>query len=144
LVPEDTVACDTLLRELFERPDEIFGQPVLPLSPGLATLATVDKESYLPREVALSFACETHPISEEVPLSQRAGEVEVPLLRRSGSVTSTVPDEVAGHTSEALSARPKTPLREAVLVVRRKMSNPKLSELFRIPQCRLSRKAVTL
>jgi len=43
---------------------------------------------------------------------QRAGEAEVPLLRRSGSVTSTVPDEVAGHTSEALRARTKTPLRE--------------------------------
>jgi len=59
----------------------------------------------------LSFACETHPTSEEVPLSQRAGEVEVPPFRRSGSVTSTVPDEVVGHTSEALGARPKTPLR---------------------------------
>jgi len=59
----------------------------------------------------ISFACETHPTSEQVPLSPRAGEVEVPLFRRSESVTSTVPDEVIGHTSEALGACPKTPLR---------------------------------
>ena len=80
LVPEDTVACDTLFRKFFERPDELFGQPILPLSPGLAIPATVDREFYLPRDVALSFLRETHPISEEVPLSQRAGEAEVPLL----------------------------------------------------------------
>jgi len=81
----------------------------LSLSPGVATPATVNEDAYLSREVALFFACETHPTSEEVPLSPRVGEVELPPFRRSGSVTSTVPDEVVGHTSEALDARPKTP-----------------------------------
>ena len=86
LIHEDTVACNTLLCEFFERPDELFGQSISPLSPGLATPATVDEDSHLSREVDVSFACETHTTSEEVPLSQRAGEAEVPLLRRSASV----------------------------------------------------------
>ena len=111
LVSEDTEASNTLLREFFERPAEFLGQPILSLSPDLATPATASEDAYLSREVALSFAYETHSTSEEVPLLQRASEVEVPLLRRSGSVTSTVPDEVVGHTLEALGARTKTSLR---------------------------------
>ena len=107
LVQEDTDTCDTLLREFFERPEEFLGQPILSLSPGLAIPATANEDAYLSREVALSFDRETHPTSEEVPWSPRAGEVEVPPFRHSGSVTSTV----VGHTSEALGARSKTPLR---------------------------------
>jgi len=94
LVPEDTVACDILLREFFERSEEYLGQPILSLSPGLATPTVATEGAYLSREVALSCDRETHPTSVEVPLSQRVGEVEAPPLRRSGSVTSTVPDEV--------------------------------------------------
>ena len=81
------------------------------MSPDLATPAIANEDAYLPKEVDLSFACKTHPTSVEVPLSQRASKVEAPPLRRSGSVTSTVPDEVVGHASEVLGARPKTPLR---------------------------------
>jgi len=112
LVDEDTDAANALLREFFERSEEYLGQPILPLSPGLATPAIAAWEVCLPREVILSCDRETHPTPEEVPLLQRAGEAEIPPLRRSGSVTSTVPDDVAGHNSEALAARPKTPLRE--------------------------------
>ena len=112
LADEGTDAANTLLREFFERSEEYLGQPILPLSPGLATPAIAARDVCLPREVALSGDREIHPAPVEVPLSRRAGEVEVPLLRRSGSVTSPVPDEVTGHASEALGARPKTPLRE--------------------------------
>ena len=112
LVDEDTDAANALLREFFERFKEFLGQPILPLSPGLATPAIATKDVCLPREVVLSCKREIHPTSEEVPLLQWAGEVEAPPLRRSGSVTSTVPNEVAGRTSEALGARPKTSLRE--------------------------------
>jgi len=77
----------------------------------LATPAiTAVRDVCLPREVALSCEREIHPTPEEVPVLQKADQVEFPLLRRSGSVTSTVPNEVAGRTSEALGARRKTPL----------------------------------
>jgi len=111
VVDEGTDAANTLLSEFFERSEEYLGQPILPLSPGLATPAIATEDAYLPREVALSCDRETHPTSEEVPLLQSAGEVEAPPLRRSGSVTSTVPDEVIVHVSKALGARSKTPLR---------------------------------
>ena len=110
LVDEDTDAANTLLREFFERSEEYLGQPILPLSPGLATPAIATEDAYLSREVTLSCDRETYPTSVEVPLSQRSGEVEVSPLRHSGSVTSTVPDKVTSHTSEVLGAHPKTPL----------------------------------
>ena len=50
---------------------------------------------------------------EVLPLVQEEGTVDVLPIRRSGSVTSTVPDEVAGQTSEALGAHPKTSSRAA-------------------------------
>jgi len=80
LVHEDIDAANTLLREFFERSEEYLGQPFLPLSPGLATPAVANEDVSLSRKVNLSFAGETYPTSEEVPLLQRAGEAEVPLL----------------------------------------------------------------
>jgi len=44
----------------------------------LTTLATVNVDADLSRKVALSSDRETHPTSEEVPLSSRVGEVELP------------------------------------------------------------------
>ena len=77
LVDEDTDAANALLREFFERSGEFLGQPILPLSPGLATPAIAARDVCLPREVALSGDPEIHPTPEKVPLLQRAGEVEV-------------------------------------------------------------------
>jgi len=99
-----------LLREFFERPKEFLEQPILFLPPGLTTPATANVDAYLSKEVALSFDRETHLTFEEVPLSPRVGKVELPPFRRSEIITSTVPDDVVGHTSEALGAHPKTPL----------------------------------
>ena len=47
LVSEDTDASNTLLLEFFERPDERFGQPILSLSPGLATPANANEDAYI-------------------------------------------------------------------------------------------------
>jgi len=92
----------------------------------------------------LSCDRETYPTSVEVPLSQRAGEVEAPLLRRSGSVTSTVSDEIVGHASEALGARPKTPSRAPRVSSSEGEVEPEPVRVVANKKCRLSRKVVTL
>jgi len=91
---------------------ELLGQPVL--DQGLTTPVVGDEATQSVEEVVLPSLSRKE---SDLVLVRDQPQVELSVVAafvlRPGSVTSTVPDETAGHESESLDAHSRVPLQEA-------------------------------